>query len=215
MKFEKIEERFYHNFLLETESSLTTDDQFQSMIDYFKTDLLLPKRGTINSAGYDFYAPKTIILKPGEKRKIGSGIKVSLDSNKVLLTVPRSSIGIKRNIILANTIGVIDADYYSNEDNDGHIIFVLKNIGNETITIERNERFAQGIIVGYFTTEDDESSTKRTGGIGSTDEPTKEIKNEAKENHEKLTQKVENTNKYIDDIGHKKMDWKKNNHYKK
>lgn len=169
IKFEKISETAYYNELLKELDDLTTEDQLQNEVKYFKDALPLPKRGTTNSAGYDFYAPRTFIVNPGEKVKVSSGIKCQLDPDKVLLIFPRSSIGYKKNIMIANTTGIIDSDYYNNISNEGHIMIFLKNIGDTPVTINRGDKIVQAVIVKYYTTEDDNTDEERKGGVGSTD----------------------------------------------
>lgn len=128
----------------------------------------LPERQTAYSAGYDFVTPIGITIPAGEQVDILTGVKVRLDDNCVLLIDVRSSIGIKRGLSLANTIGVIDADYHNNFDNEGHIHICLRNNGDSPIVLEAGERIAQGIIVRYEVTDDDAAAGERTGGIGST-----------------------------------------------
>ena len=83
---------------------------------------------------------------------------------------PRSSMGFKYGLQLVNTVGIIDADYYNNPSNEGHIMIGIKKTGIRTVVIDRGERFAQGVIVGYKITDDDNPMTEvRKGGIGSTD----------------------------------------------
>ncbi|MEG0898308.1 MAG: deoxyuridine 5'-triphosphate nucleotidohydrolase [Oscillospiraceae bacterium] len=129
----------------------------------------IPVRATTGSAGHDFFAPYDFTLGVGETIKIPSGIRVQLDPDKVLLCCPRSGLGFKYRMQLDNTLGVIDSDYYFS-DNEGHIFFKLTNDGREkkTIKIKQGEAFAQGIIVQYFTTVDDNVSEVRNGGFGST-----------------------------------------------
>ena len=127
----------------------------------------LPERSSERSAGYDFFTPVTIIVPPGGNKAIMTNVKAKMDSDKVLLIVPRSSIGIKRSCVLANTIGVIDADYYNNEDNEGNIGIILHNYGMEPQQFNAGDKIAQGIFVQYFTA-DDKVTKKRKGGIGST-----------------------------------------------
>lgn len=129
----------------------------------------LPKRATKKSAGYDFFAPTSFILKPGETIKIPSGIRVLLDDDKVLMCYPRSGLGFKYRLQLDNTTGVIDADY-SNSDNEGHIFFKLTNDSRDgkIVMISQGEAFAQGVIMQYFMTEDDDTTATRNGGFGST-----------------------------------------------
>jgi dUTP pyrophosphatase len=132
-------------------------------------DLKLPCRATKKSAGYDFFAPWDFILNPGESIKIPSGIRVLLDEDKVLMCYPRSGLGFKYRLQLDNTTGVIDADY-SDSDNEGHIFFKITNDSRDgkTVMVSRGDAFAQGIIMQYFTTEDDNVTTVRNGGMGST-----------------------------------------------
>lgn len=131
-------------------------------------ELTIPMRSTKNSAGYDFFAPKNITIPSGETVIIKTGIKVHLDSDKVLMIVPRSSMGIKHGITLANTIGIIDSDYYSNPDNDGHIMIALFNNSPRDYEIKMRDKIAQGIITNFYVTKDDNCTEERTGGIGST-----------------------------------------------
>lgn len=131
-------------------------------------DIKLPKRATKHSAGYDFFMPTTLSLAPGGYFIIKTGIKCQLDPDKVLLIAPRSSLGFKYKIHLANTIGVIDSDYYNNEKNEGHIMIKICNGSSEKVRIEKGEAFAQGIITQFFTAEEEEITTERKGGIGST-----------------------------------------------
>lgn len=126
----------------------------------------LPTRGTEKSAGYDFYSKVNCTVKPGEIAKIWTDVKAYMQPNEVLIIDVRSSMGGKW--MLANTIGVIDSDYYSNENNDGNIGIFLKNISDEELTINIGDRIAQGIFLNYLITDYDKPlSTIRTGGFGS------------------------------------------------
>ena len=129
---------------------------------------MLPKRATVHSAGYDFYAVDSFTIKPGEIYKVQTGCKACLSADEVLMLYVRSSIGIKRNVRMCNQVGIVDADYYNNSDNEGHICVVLKNEGDKDFTLEKGEAFAQGIFMKYLLTDDDDTTTIRTGGIGST-----------------------------------------------
>lgn len=133
-------------------------------------DIKLPKRATKYSAGYDIYALKDFTLNPGETIKLPTGIKVQLDNDKFLLIVPRSGLGFKYRCQLDNTCGIVDADYYNNENNEGHIWVKLTNDSKDgkVLNIKTGEAICQGIIVQYFTTADDESDGVRSGGFGST-----------------------------------------------
>ena len=132
-------------------------------------NIKLPRRATIGSAGYDFFAPFDFELIPGETIKIPTGIRALLDEDKFLAIYPRSGIGFKYRLQLDNTVGIVDSDY-SWSDNEGHIFIKITNDGREgkTIHINKGEAFAQGIITQYFVTIDDEVSEVRNGGFGST-----------------------------------------------
>lgn len=130
----------------------------------------LPKRQTKGSAGYDFYSnsPRTHHIEPGSYCTLWTDVKVKLPEGYYLEIVPRSSVAIDKGLILKNTIGTIDNDYYGNEENDGNIAICLYNSGNKSVTIKKGDRIAQGIIKRYYTFEN--IDVKRTGGFGSTGE---------------------------------------------
>ena len=131
-------------------------------------DIILPKRATSGSAGYDFFAPFEFSLKPNETIKVPTGIRCKIDEGWVLKIYPRSSLGFKYRLRLDNTVGIIDSDYF-NADNEGHIFVKITNLGDKTLTVEKGKAFCQGIFIEYGITYDDEVTTFRTGGIGSTD----------------------------------------------
>lgn len=131
-------------------------------------DVVLPKRATSGSAGYDFFLPKAIEVKPNETVKIATGVRVKIDNGWVLKIYPRSSLGFKYRLTLNNTVGIIDSDYF-NADNEGHIFIKMTNLGNDTLVLEKGKAFCQGIFVEYGITVDDECDGVRTGGLGSTD----------------------------------------------
>lgn len=136
----------------------------------FGEGIILPTRATAGSAGYDIRAAETVIIYPGDTAVIKTGVKARFEKDKVLLIAVRSSIGIKRRLMLANNIGIIDSDYYNNEDTDGQIFIALHNYGKEVQTVRKGERIAQGIFIPFFKTSDDSAGGKRKGGIGSTNE---------------------------------------------
>ena len=146
-------------------------DQFKNDVSDDKAmyeNYSLPKRSTINSAGYDFEALYDFVIKPGQIKKIPLGIKASMNSNEVLLLLVRSSQGFKYNVRMCNQVGIIDADYYGNSSNGGHIFVCLENEGDEVIEIKKGDRFVQGIFIPYLITDDDNTTDLREGGIGST-----------------------------------------------
>lgn len=98
---------------------------------------------------------------------VKTGVKAKFEDDEVLKLYNRSS-NTKKGLILANGVGVIDSDYYSNENNDGEIIFAFYNISNETIIIHKGDKIGQGIFEKFLLTDDDEASAERVGGFGST-----------------------------------------------
>ena len=132
-------------------------------------ELKLPKRATRGSAGYDFYTPFNIILKPGETVKIPTGIRTEMEEGWVLKLYPRSGLGFKFRLQLNNTVGIIDSDYFYS-DNEGHIFAKLTNDSKEGKEVELKEGtgFMQGIFVEYGITVDDDAVEIRNGGFGST-----------------------------------------------
>jgi dUTP pyrophosphatase len=130
--------------------------------------ITLPTRGSAKSAGYDLHCPVEIILLPGEQKLIWTDVKAYMLDDEVLEIYPRSSVGIKKSIQLANTVGIIDSDYFSNKDNDGNIGICLYNRSNVLQIIQAGERVAQGIFKKYLIADGDVTTAKRSGGIGST-----------------------------------------------
>ena len=131
-------------------------------------DILLPKRSTKNSAGHDFYSLYDFTIKSNEIVKIPTGIKVCMNENEFLGIFIRSSLGFKYNIRMCNQVGIIDADYYNNKDNEGHIFVCLQNHGDKDFVIKKGDRFVQGIFMPFLITDDDSTTSRRIGGIGST-----------------------------------------------
>lgn len=133
-------------------------------------ELILPRRGTAGSAGYDFFSPADFTLAPGEFIKIPTGIRARIDEGWVLTIYPRSGQGFKYRVQLYNTVGVIDADYFGAQ-NEGHIHIKIVNANEEgkTLSVRKGEAFAQGIFLPFGITMDDAVSDVRTGGFGSTD----------------------------------------------
>lgn len=141
---------------------------FEVVSSFEDAQINLPQRKTAESAGYDIECAETVTINPGEVKIVPTGIKAFMAYNEFLAIHIRSSIGIKRHIMLANCTGIIDSDYYNNEDNEGHILLGLYNLGTEAVTLEKGERVAQGIFTKYLVANDDEANGIRRGGIGST-----------------------------------------------
>ena len=132
----------------------------------------LPVRKTKFSAGYDVEAAEDTIIpsfKRGNKPTlIKTGIKAYMAEDEVLILANRSSNPGKKGLILANSIGVIDKDYYGNPDNDGHIMFAFYNIKDEDIEIKKGDCIGQAIFQKYLIADNDSAEGERTGGFGST-----------------------------------------------
>ncbi len=136
-------------------------------------DINLPVRKTKYSAGYDVECAEDTTVPSFKKGMaptlIPTGIKVYMEDDEVLYLYNRSSNPKKKGLILANSVGVVDKDYYGNPDNDGHIMFAFYNIKDEDITIKKGEAIGQAIFSKYLVTDDDSATGNREGGFGSTD----------------------------------------------
>ena len=134
-----------------------------------EVEIKLPKRGTKNSAGYDICTPVDILIPAhGFSEPIQTDIKAYMGEDEVLKIYPRSSIGFKKKLMLVNTTGIIDSDYYENPDNDGNIGFAFYNMSDVDVLIKAGERVLQGIFMKYLITENENADEVRTGGTGST-----------------------------------------------
>lgn len=131
---------------------------------------LLPKRSTQHSAGYDFVAAETITIDSGAIKLVPTNIKAYMQEGEVLYLYDRSSNPRKRGIVLSNSVGVIDKDYYGNPDNDGNIHAQFTNITNDVVTIEKGTAMMQGVFMPFLLADDDNASGVRVGGFGSTDQ---------------------------------------------
>lgn len=145
-----------------------TKDINQSNVEDLYNSIEIPQRATSKSACYDLKAVGDFVIEPGEYIKVPTGLKVYMPDNEVLLIYIRSSIATKHKITLTNNVGVIDADYYNNTDNEGHFWLVLKNDSNEPFTINNGDRLAQAMFTDYKITDNDNCTAERTSGFGST-----------------------------------------------
>lgn len=129
----------------------------------------LPQRSTKKSAGYDFINPETVTIHPKEIVYVKTGVKALFPDDFVLKLYNRSSNPKKLGLILINGVGIIDADYYNNPDNEGEIAFAFMNIKDEPATLEYGCKLGQGIFEKYYTVDDEDTITaERTSGFGST-----------------------------------------------
>ena len=145
---------------------------FEIAKGFENANINLPVRSTKNSAGYDIEAAEDVTIpafKLGQKPiLVKTGLKAYMQSDEVLILANRSSNPGKKGLILANSIGVVDSDYYGNPDNDGHIMFAFFNFKAEDIEIKKGERIGQGMFQKYLVTDNDIAGGERTGGFGST-----------------------------------------------
>ena len=162
IKFEKVSFEQFSKSIIDIFGFIISDEFVKEIYDNIK----LPQRGTNGSAGYDFFAPIDISFFPNSYQIIPTGIRFVTDSDNILLALfPRSGLGFKYQSRLANSTAIIDSDYqYS--DNEGHIM--IKMTGEKPFTVEAGKAFCQGIILPYFTVDDDNVNNVRNGGFGST-----------------------------------------------
>lgn len=139
-------------------------EQFRKNPD---VEIKLPTRGSKNSAGYDFYSPVDVVIQPNEMVMVWTDVKAHMYYDNALMIIPRSSMG-KYPIMISNTVGLIDSDYYGNESTDGNIGFRLFNLGTTPYEIKVGDRIGQGVFIKYGIAKDDNTTTERVGGFGST-----------------------------------------------
>ena len=162
-EFEKVS---YEQFL----GAMETFDMAEDEVRFLYENLEVPTRATTGSAGYDFKAPFSFILTPGQTIEIPTGIRVQIVDGWWLGCLPRSGLGFKYRVQLDNTVGVIDSDYYWS-DNEGHIFAKITNDthDNKILNITAGDGFMQGIFIPYGITYSDHANGVRNGGFGSTD----------------------------------------------
>ena len=133
-------------------------------------DIIMPERATQYSAGYDFYAPEDVILPAKSLTRVMTGVKCELVPSAFIMLANRSSNPSKKNLFLANGVGIIDADYYNNPDNEGEIGFEFYNNSDEDVEIKKDEKIGQGVICHWIKEDEDNATGSRAGGFGSTGE---------------------------------------------
>ena len=132
-------------------------------------EVILPKRATKSSVAYDFYSPINIAISPMQSAMIWTDVKAHFNEDEALLLNVRSSMG-KQPVMIANTQGWIDSDYYSNPDNDGNIGIRLFNLGNTSYIVKSGDRIAQGMFVKYLVADNGNTDNVRQSGFGSSGE---------------------------------------------
>lgn len=142
---------------------------FSIVSSYQNNNINLPKRKTARSAGYDFESASDLIIQPKSLALIPTGIKAYMSNDEYLQIYARSSLFQLKGLILTNGVGVIDADYYDNPTNEGHILISMYNISDSPVSILKGERIAQGVFSKYLlSSQDGFTQAKRMGGFGST-----------------------------------------------
>ena len=129
----------------------------------------IPQRATRGSSGYDFKSAESVVLEPGKVQIVPTGIKSYMGKDEYLQLQMRSSFASKNQVIIPQSVGIIDSDYYNNESNEGHIMVALLNLSDKNVEINAGERIAQGIFLNYLTVDNDIPALDvRNGGFGST-----------------------------------------------
>ena len=166
IKFEKVS---FEQFWSDCGGNENTSDEWTDNLKIIWENIKLPERSTVGSAGYDFYSPFSCTLNHNEIADFPTGIRCKMDSDVFLSIFPRSGMGFKYQIQLANTVGIVDSDFYMSKG-EGDIRLKLVNRGNAPVSIKAGKAVAQGILMHFLVTDDDEAVGIRTGGFGSTDE---------------------------------------------
>ncbi|MBF7094911.1 dUTP diphosphatase [Streptococcus sp. HF-1907] len=138
------------------------------LVSTFEGQDLLPKRETAHAAGYDLKVAVETVIAPGEIKLVSTGVKAYMQAGEVLYLYDRSSNPRKKGLVLINSVGVIDGDYYGNEANEGHIFAQMKNITDEPVVLEVGERIVQAVFAPFLIADGDEATGVRIGGFGST-----------------------------------------------
>lgn len=136
--------------------------------ELLSANAIMPKRGTKRSAGYDLYATCDVLIKAHSMAKVVTDVCAYMNDDEYLAIFIRSSLAIKYGLSLANSVGIIDSDYYHNPDNNGNIIVAIMNNTDVDYTIKKGDRIAQGIFMKYLLADNDSAENDRLGGIGST-----------------------------------------------
>lgn len=162
-QFEKVSLEQFARDLVEVFDTFYSVEEIEDIYNSIE----LPVRATKFSAGHDIKTPFAKTLAPNETLKIPTGIRCKMDEDYVMFVFPRSSLGIKKGMVIMNTIPVIDSDYY-NADNEGHIFICIKNTSDKPLTLNHNDAITQAVFVPFGVADKEEVTTERVGGIGST-----------------------------------------------
>lgn len=163
---------------------------FEVVSSFQDQKINLPVRKTKNSVGYDFESAEDIVIPSMWKNMIinigkffqgrpvfneikptivKTGVKAYFQENEALILANRSSNPVKKGLVLSNSIGIIEADYYNNLDNEGHMMFGFYNFFPFDVEIKKGDSIGQGFFINYLKVDNDISEGIRVGGWGSTD----------------------------------------------
>lgn len=149
---------------------------YEEAVEYGTVDELLgddvvivPTYMTPKAVGADCFASEAVTIEPGKIKAVTTGIKAKFNGEEEgLFPFIRSSIPKKKGLFLANGVGVIEEDYYGNEDNDGNIGFMFYNYTDKPVTIERFERLGQIVLLPILRFENAGQAGMERGASGST-----------------------------------------------
>ena len=130
-------------------------------------EIKLPTRGSRYAIAYDIYSPIDAVIKPMEKQLIWTDVKAYFGTDEALLINVRSSMG-KQPVMIANSQGWVECDYYGNPDNDGNLGINLFNLGTTDYVIKAGDRIAQCMFINYLVADSGNTDAQRMGGFGST-----------------------------------------------
>lgn len=148
---------------------MTKKRGFKIVKKFKDAGLDLPQRETANAAGYDIKAAADITIPAdGSIKLVSTGLKAYMQAEEVLYLINRSSGPYKRGLVLPNSVGVIDADYYNNEKNEGEIFVQMRSISGQDVQIKKGDRIVQAIFIPFLIADDDQATGVRAGGFGST-----------------------------------------------
>lgn len=141
---------------------------FELITAYQDKGIIPPVRKTAASAGYDIAAAAEAVLPPQTVTFIPTGLKAYMQPDEYLGVHIRSGFSVKNGLSFINGQGIIDADYYNNPDNEGHIMIAVMNHSAKEVRVAKGDRIAQGIFYKYLLADDDAAGAVRSGGFGST-----------------------------------------------
>jgi dUTP pyrophosphatase len=143
---------------------------FEIISSYLDAGIKLPQRQTAHSAGYDIEAAEDFTVPPRSFKAVPTGLKAYMQPDEFLAVHIRSGLAFKHGVSLVNDVGVVDADYYNNPSNEGHIVVGIANPTDRPFQVKKGQKIAQGIFLKYHLADRDAAAGERNGGFGSTGE---------------------------------------------